>query len=93
MKPSKESPTFISDEICFTAVRMSEHLNAKTIIGMTHSGYTGIKISSYRPNCDIFIFTHNHPVLRTLNLVWGYVVFIMKTKKVLIKRLAMPWNF
>lgn len=71
MKPSKESPTFISDEICFTAVRMSEHLNAKTIIGMTHSGYTGIKISSYRPNCDIFIFTHNHPVLRTLNLVWG----------------------
>jgi pyruvate kinase len=70
-KPVKESPTFISDEICFTAVRMSEHLNAKTIVGMTHSGYTGIKISSFRPNCDIFIFTNNKPVLRTLNLVWG----------------------
>lgn len=71
LKPVKESPTFISDEICFTAVRMSEHLNAKTIVGMTYSGYTGIKVSSFRPNCDIFIFTHNRPVLRTLNLVWG----------------------
>jgi pyruvate kinase len=38
---------------------------------MTHSGYTGIKVSSFRPNCDIFIFTHNYAVLRTLNLVWG----------------------
>jgi pyruvate kinase len=71
LKPVKESPTFISDEICFTAVRMSEHLKARTIVGMTYSGYTGIKISSFRPNCDIFIFTHNRPVLRTLNLIWG----------------------
>jgi pyruvate kinase len=52
LKPVKESPTFISDEICFTAVRMSEHLKARTIVGMTYSGYTGIKISSFRPNCD-----------------------------------------
>jgi pyruvate kinase len=71
IKPNKESPTFVSDEICFTAVRMSEHLNAKTIVGMTHSGYTGMKVSSFRPNCDIFVFTNNRPVLRTLNLVWG----------------------
>ncbi|MCB9252574.1 MAG: pyruvate kinase [Flavobacteriales bacterium] len=71
VKPRKDSHTFISDEVCFTAVRMSEHLKAKTIVGMTHSGYTGHKVSSYRPNCDIFIFTHNRPVLRTLNLVWG----------------------
>ncbi len=71
IKPMPDSPTFISDELCFTAVRMSEHLKAKTIIGMTHSGYTGIKLSSFRPNCDIVVFTHNLPVLRTLNLVWG----------------------
>ncbi len=71
LKPNNASETFISDEVCFTAVRMSEHLNAKTIIGMTYSGYTGIKISSFRPNCDIFVFTHNRPVLRTLNLIWG----------------------
>jgi len=71
VKPTKDSPTFISDEICFTAVRMSEHLKAKTIVGMTHSGYTAMKISSFRPNCDIFIFTSNRPVLRILNLIWG----------------------
>lgn len=70
-KPEKTSSTFISDEICFTAVRMSEHLKAKSIVGMTHSGYTAKKISSFRPNCDIFILTSNRPVLKTLNLVWG----------------------
>jgi len=71
IKPTKDSPTFISDEICFTAVRMSEHLKARSIVGMTNSGYTGIKVSSFRPNCDIFVFTNNKPVLRTLSLVWG----------------------
>ncbi|MCC6722040.1 MAG: pyruvate kinase [Bacteroidia bacterium] len=70
-KPEKSSPTFISDEICFTAVRMSEHLDAKCIVGMTFSGYTAKKISSYRPNCDIFILTSNRPILKTLNMVWG----------------------
>lgn len=79
--PSESSPTFISDQICYTAARMSENLGAKTIIGMTHSGYTGIQVSSYRPKCDIFIFTHNKPVLRTLNLVWGIRGFYYKDEE------------
>lgn len=70
-KPNKESSTFLSDEICFTAVRMSDHIKAQCIIGMTTSGYSATKISSYRPEAHIFIFTHNLPLLNTLNLVWG----------------------
>ncbi len=70
-RPVVESPTFLSDEVCFTAVRMSDHLNAKAIVSMTRSGYTGYKISSFRPEAGIFIFTNNLPLLNTLNLVWG----------------------
>jgi pyruvate kinase len=71
LKPNSKSSTFLSDEICFTAVRMSDHINAQCIIGMTTSGYSATKISSFRPEAHIFIFTHNLPLLNTLNLVWG----------------------
>ncbi len=71
VKPDSSSPSFASDEICFTAVRMSDHLKAKAIIAMTKSGYTGFKVASYRPEASIYIFTDNRELLNTLNLVWG----------------------
>lgn len=74
-KPHKSSKTFLSDEICFTAVRISDHIKAKAIISLTHSGYTAFQIAGYRPNCDIFIFTGNKTIFRMLNLVWNVRVF------------------
>lgn len=71
VKPSKDSPIFLSDEICFTAVRMSDHIQAKVIAGMTRSGYTGYKVASFRPEAGIYIFTDNYPLLNRMNLVWG----------------------
>ena len=71
VKPTPESPSFASDEICFTAVRMSDHLNAKAIVAMTKSGFTGFRVASYRPQANVFIFTDNKKLLATLNLVWG----------------------
>ncbi len=71
VKPSPESPSFSSDEICFTAVRMSDHLHAKAIVAMTKSGFTGFRVASYRPEANVFIFTDNKKLLATLNLVWG----------------------
>lgn len=71
VKPTSSSATFISDEICFTAVRMSDHLKAKSIVGMTRSGYSAVEISSYRPRADIYIFTNNKPLLKSMSLVWG----------------------
>lgn len=70
-RPSPNSPSFASDEICFTAVRMSDHLNAKAIVAMTKSGFTGYKVASYRPEANVFIFTDFKPLLNQLNLVWG----------------------
>jgi len=70
-KPNLLSETFISDEVCFTAVRMSDHLKAKSIVGMTRSGYSAMEISSYRPKANIYIFTNNEILLKAMSLVWG----------------------
>ncbi|MFA6261679.1 MAG: pyruvate kinase [Bacteroidia bacterium] len=77
-RPQANSPTFISDEICYTAVRISEHLNAAAIVSLTFSGYTAYQISSYRPKAPIFIFTGNQRLMHTLNLVWGITAFFYK---------------
>ncbi len=74
-KPNKNSPSFLSDEICFTAVRISDHIKAKAIISLTYSGYTAFKIAAFRPNCHIFIFTANKGLFRLLSLVWNIRVF------------------
>lgn len=70
-KPNNSSPSFASDEVCFTAVRMSDHLEAKAIVAMTRSGYTGFRVASYRPKANVFIFTDNYSLLTRLSLVWG----------------------
>lgn len=70
-KLSDKSSTFLSDVICFNAAKTAEDINAKAIIGMTISGYTGFKISSYRPKSSIIIFSNQPSILGTLNLVWG----------------------
>ena len=74
-KPSKSSPTFLSDQICYSAVQISENISASAIISMTQSGYTAFKIASYRPKCNVFIFTSNKKIFRLLNLVWNIHVF------------------
>lgn len=70
-RPEDISPTFISDEILYTAVRISDDLKAAAVVGMTFSGYSAYKLSSFRPKAPIFIFTTNQRLLKTLSLVWG----------------------
>lgn len=69
--PEKNQERFITDSICFNAVRLSQRVDAKGIVTMTHSGYTAYKISSQRPKGKIFVFTGNREILTQLNLVWG----------------------
>ena len=69
------SGVFINDVVCLNAARMSEELNAKAIIGFTMSGYTAFKVSSYRPQTTIYIFSGRHDMLGTLNLVRGVKCF------------------
>ena len=63
--------TFASDVICLNAVKTAETVDATAIVGMTVSGYTAFKISSFRPKTPVFIFSANRYILDTLNLVWG----------------------
>jgi pyruvate kinase len=65
------NPRFLSDSICYTAAKMAQRTNAAAIVTMTHSGYTAFKLASHRPKAKIYIFTDNHSILTTLNLVWG----------------------
>lgn len=64
-------PRFVTDAICFNAVRLAKRSQAKAIATMTFSGYTGNKISSLRPKSCVFVFTGNKKILTMMNLVWG----------------------
>ncbi len=74
-KADKHSPTYLNDAICYNAARISSDLEARAIIGMTFSGYTGFMLSSYRPKADIYIFTENRDLLNTLSICWGVRAF------------------
>ncbi len=71
----EKSRLFHSDVVCFNACRVAEEIGAKGIIGMTTSGYTAFKVSSFRPKSSIFIFSDSMAMLNTLNLVWGVQCF------------------
>ena len=73
--PPKKSRTFLSDVVCFNAARTAEEVKAKAIIGMTSSGYTAFKVSSFRPDAKVYIFSDRMHMLSTLNLCWGVRCF------------------
>jgi pyruvate kinase len=70
-KASRKSDTYHSDVICINAGKTADDIRAKGIVGITISGYTAFKISSYRPSCKIFIFSNTYATLCSLSLVWG----------------------
>jgi pyruvate kinase len=66
---------FMTDSVCYSACRLSARVKAKALVTMSFSGYTGYRISSWRPNATIFIFTGNKKILTQMNLVWGVKAF------------------
>lgn len=66
---------FLSDSICYNACRLAKRVDAKAIVTMTFSGYTGFKVSSQRPKAQTFVFTGNRKILTLMNLVWGVKAF------------------
>jgi len=73
--PVPASRTFLPDSICLNACRMASQTNAKAIVTFTYSGYTAFKISSHRPQSNIYVFTRNKTLLRKMSLVWGVRAF------------------
>jgi len=74
-KPTRASSTYHSDTICITAAKIAEEIKAKAILGITVSGYTAFRVSSYRPKSNIYIFSSVRPMLGTMNLIWGVRAF------------------
>jgi len=70
-KAANRARTFQNDVICFNACRVAEEIAAIGIVGLTVSGYTAFKVSSFRPHAHIFIFSDQRHRLNTLNLLWG----------------------
>jgi pyruvate kinase len=73
--PLPTSNTYFNDNVVLTAADLSFQVKATAIIGNTVSGYTAFKLSSHRPEADIFIFTPNRKLLTKLSLLWGVRAF------------------
>ncbi|MFK7757396.1 MAG: pyruvate kinase [Flavobacteriales bacterium] len=70
--PNKSAEVrFVTDSVCYNACRLAKRSDAQAIVTMSHSGYTGFKVASQRPNADIFVFTSNNKILSMMSLVWG----------------------
>lgn len=65
------SSTRLNDLLIRSACRLADNVEAKALIGMTKSGYTGYRLAMHRPKAHILIFTNQKYLLRQMNLVWG----------------------
>ena len=69
--PGVKEDRLITKSICRNAVTIANEINAAAICTLTHSGYTGWQISSWRPGSLVIVFTSNKTILTQLNLLWG----------------------
>jgi len=74
-KSNDKSGTFVSDVVCSAAAWAAQNVGARGIVGMTRTGYTAFKLSSFRPNAKIYIFSDLTHMLNTLSLCWGVRCF------------------
>lgn len=88
---------FVTDSICYSAVRVADKTDAKAIITLTYSGYTAFQISSHRPNSHIVVFSSNRRVLTMLSLLWGVTAHYYDMKKstdeTVIQVNMLTWNY
>lgn len=75
LTPQPQSPSFLSDAICYNACKLAKDVQAHALIGMTQSGYTGFMLSSYRPKAPLYIFTKEKSLVNQLTLSWGVRAF------------------
>ncbi len=75
--PLPGTPTFLADSICLSASQLARQVEAKAVITFTHSGYTAIRISSYRAASTIYAFTNNKTLLNKISLIWGIRSFYL----------------
>jgi|AntRauTorckE5430_2_1112549.scaffolds.fasta_scaffold00488_7 pyruvate kinase len=70
-KANDRSGTFVGDVVVSAAAWAAQNVGARGLIGMTRTGYTAFKLSSFRPKSKIYIFSDLKHMLNTLSLCWG----------------------
>ncbi|MBA0841126.1 hypothetical protein Goarm_003638 [Gossypium armourianum] len=65
----------ISEEICNSAAKIANNLEADALFVYTKTGHMASLLSRCRPDCPIFAFTTTTSVRRRLNLQWGLIPF------------------
>ena len=71
----KNSPRFVSDRLIQSSCILRKALEARAIVSLTASGYSGFRISSFRPETDVLIFCNSLSTVRALSLAWGVRAF------------------
>lgn len=71
----KEGEKYLSDAMIYNSSLVAREVDAKAILGMTQTGYTGFKLASYRPEAPIFMFTDKVKLLNMFSLLWGVRAF------------------
>lgn len=71
LAPQPQSPSFMSDALCYSACKLAADVQADALIGMTQSGYTGFMLSSYRPKSLLYVFSKERSLINQLSLSWG----------------------
>ena len=61
----------ISETICESVAHAAEDLHMAAIAVFTETGNTARMISKYRPQCQIYAFSHVPAVCNRMNLLWG----------------------
>ncbi|MEM9328535.1 MAG: pyruvate kinase [Bacteroidota bacterium] len=74
-KEGESSTTRLNDLLIRGACRLSESVQAKALVGLTKTGYSGFKIAMHRPKADIFLFTSDEMLYRQASLIWGVKSF------------------
>jgi len=65
----------MADAICYNACKIANDVNASAIIAMSRSGYSAMRISSFRPSAHILVIMDDQEQLNTLSMVWGVRTF------------------
>ena len=61
----------INNLLIRAACRLAEFSDAKALITMTKSGYSGFRTAMHRSKSNIYLLTNNKKLVTQMNLVWG----------------------
>ena len=74
-KATEDSATAKSDHLIRAANQLAMTVDAKAIVGMTRSGYSGNRLALHRPKSRIYLFTDQKHLVKQMSLVWGVECF------------------